>query len=152
MNNHLNSTQKSSSSSSSSSSTTLEIALPKFDDIVQEVKYPPINVNIPGEKPIKVEYNKLQEILKTNNMPEYSFVDILKNMSKHHTTKHINEIHKSNIRRKVANMIQKIGETLIDGFIASILKKFKKDFISDKYSDMEPKYIVSKLNEECKFL
>ena len=87
MNNHLNSTQK--SSSSSSSSTTLEIALPKFDDIVQEVKYPPINVNIPGEKPIKVEYNKLQEILKTNNMPEYSFVDILKNMSKHHTTKHI---------------------------------------------------------------
>ena len=73
-------------------------------------------------------------------------------MSKHHTTKHINEIHKSNIRRKVANMIQKIGETLIDGFIASILKKFKKDFISHKYSDMEPKYIVSKLNEECKFL
>jgi hypothetical protein len=49
-------------------------------------------------------------------------------------------------------MIQKIGETLIDGFIASILIKFKKDFTSDKYSDMEIKDIVSKLNEECKFL
>jgi hypothetical protein len=147
--NNLNSTQKSSSSSSSSS---FEIALPSFDDIVEEVKYPPINVNIPGKDPVKVEYNKLQEILKANNMPEYSFVDILKNMSKRQTTKHINEIHKANIRRKVANMIQKIGETLIDGFIASILKKFKKDFISDKYSDMEIKDIVSKLNEECKFL
>jgi len=58
--NNLNSTQKSSSSSSSSS---FEIALPSFDDIVEEVKYPPINVNIPGKDPVKVEYNKLQEIL-----------------------------------------------------------------------------------------
>jgi hypothetical protein len=64
--NNLNSTQKSSSSSSSSSS--FEIALPSFNDIVEEVKYPPINVNIPGKDPVKVEYNKLQEILKANNM------------------------------------------------------------------------------------
>jgi len=140
--------QKSSASSSSSS---IEITIPNFHDIVEDVNYPEIVVQVTGQK-VRVEYNNLQEFLSSHGLQEYSFVDILKNMAKRHVSKYIPDKDKANIRRKVANMMQKIGETLIDGFITSIMKKFKEESTSEKYSDMEIKDIVSKLNEECKFL
>ena len=125
------------------SSSSSSVKLPDFEQCVKSIRFPPLRKHHPITK------HKLNE----QNILKMSFIEILEHICEKNSFAIVNNAVKQLVRRKIAVMIQNLGETLIRAFVSKILFDCVNQLpmIQNEMTPViDADYIILKLNESCK--